>query len=640
MFRHSETTLAAIKRSIDIVALVGDYLQLHRKGSKYKAVCPFHDDHNPSLEVNPDRQTFKCWSCGTGGDIFDFVKEYERVDFPEALRMLADRAGITLEQSSNTAVGGDVSKTDLLGVLAWAKETFREALRTLPEAAEAREYLASRRIAPTAAERFEIGYAPSSRGWLSARAKRQGYSLSLLEKVGLLTPSEDSEQKPRERFHGRLVFPIHDPRGRVIAFGGRILPSTEKKLAAAGTGIAKYVNSPETTLFQKRRVLYGAHLAREASRKQGWVAVVEGYTDVVAANQVGLPNVVGTLGTALGDDHVRGLQQLADKVVLVFDGDAAGQAAADRALELFLGHTVDLRLLTLPSGLDPCDFLLDQGPEAFLSLVQTAVDPLSFVIDRSTARFDLNSIEQSRQAAEAFLTTLLKTPRVNNLGMDPRIGKALDRFSNLVSGIPVKTLHSRLENLRREQVRTANRRPTPRVRSTDEIAGVIPVTEPVRPTRPSDLDPIDREIVQLALNESTCVPKIMGQILPGELRSTVLRPILQACFDLYSEGYEPNLESVMIRLQSSESRSLAAALVAPIDPNPLPNRCQPSPISLRLTQVLARFAERKRLDRINDLKAALRETDSASEPDQYQSLLNEYLSLWHHRPDPGKANAS
>ncbi len=203
------------------------------------------------------------------------------------------------------------------------------------------------------------------RGWLLGLARKQGFGMEVLEQAGLVGRGEDATGPVRERFRGRLIFPIHDDRGRAVGFGGRILPEAQRAIEAQGRHVAKYLNTPETTLFHKRTLLYAADLARAASRQAGWVAVVEGYTDVIAAHQVGLANVVGTLGTALGQDHLRGLRRLSERVVLVFDGDEAGQSAADRSLELFLGNELDLRVLTLPADLDPCDFLLKQGADAF-----------------------------------------------------------------------------------------------------------------------------------------------------------------------------------------------------------------------------------------------------------------------------------
>ena len=627
MPRHSEATLAAIKQAIDIVSLVSEYLPLHRNGSKYKALCPFHDDHNPSLELNPDRQSFKCWSCGAGGDIFDFVKDYERVDFSEALRMLADRAGVALGDPVAPSAPG-LSKVELLEVTAWAETVFVEALA---ESSESRAYLETRGISPESIARFRLGYAPETRDWLTAKARKAGISAAALERVGLIVRSEKNPI-PHERFRGRLIFPIHDPRGRTLGFGGRILPSIEQTRADSGQRVAKYLNSPETPLFLKRRILYGADLARTLARSEGWVAVVEGYTDVIAAHQVGLSNVVGTLGTALGDDHVTALRRLSDRAVLVFDGDEAGQKAADRSLELFLGHEVDVRVLTLPEDLDPCDFLLANGAEPFKAMVDRAVDPLTFAIGRAEARFDFASAEGSRQAAEMVLGILARVPSRTGGGLDLKVAKALDTLSRKLS-VPVHDLKRRLGQLRRPN------RPAPAaVHINSDHAVDAETTPPTPPVRPSDLDPIDRELVQIVLNEPSVVSRLITRVMVASLVDAPLRAILQACYDLHGEGSLPTFDRVTSRLDDPALRALAAGLLAPIgDPNTkMLEVGHPVPIEERLRSTLARFDDRDRKAKVRDLDAAIAETDPAADPVGYRALKLESYRLLSQRPDTKK----
>ncbi len=601
---YSETTLAAIKRAVDIVALVGESLPLSRSGSKYKALCPFHDDHTPSLELNPDRQSYKCWSCGAGGDVFEFVKEFERVEFPEAVRILAERAGVTLEAASpaETQGGGGASKRELLAVNAWAEAAFVEALG---KSAEARAYVSSRGLNAASVARFRLGYAPGERGWLVSRGKKQGFPVDLLERAGLVARPADAPGAARERFRGRLMFPIHDPRGQSIGFGGRVLPAVEQIYAASGKRVAKYLNSPETPLFQKRRVLYAADLARAAAREAGWVAVVEGYTDVIAAHQVGLCNVVGTLGTALGDDHVTALRRLADRAILVFDGDDAGQNAADRALELFLGHELDLRVLTLPEDLDPCEFLLQNGADAFQSLVSTAVDPLAFALERASKRFDIDSIEGSRQASEWVLSILARVPVVSRAGLDVKVAKALDGLSRRLH-VRVADLNRRLVQVRRE----TKRRALPRVAPVPlEIAANadVPLEPPPPPKswKPRDLDPIDREIVQIVLNEPAALARVITRVTASTLRDPPLQTILRACYDLYGEGQPATFERVSLRLDDPAARALAVGLLFPIERAPLSEGVRPPPPwPERLDLLLDRFADREREERCLAVKEA------------------------------------
>lgn len=659
MPRHSEATLAAIKQAIPIVTLVSEYLPVHRAGNKFKALCPFHDDHNPSMELNPDRQSYKCWVCEAGGDIFDFVKAYERVDFPEALRMLADRAGIVLErpQADAHASPGGPSKADLMAVNAWAESAFIEAYHGFDEP---RNYVADRGLNEESVERFRIGYAPEERDWLTTRARRKGFGIDILEKAGLVVRTPD-RPVPRERFRGRLIFPIHDGRGRTLGFGGRILPESEKKFADAGKGVAKYLNSSETVIFQKRKLLYGSDLARPAARETGWVAVVEGYTDVIAAHQVGLTNVVGTLGTALGDDHIIQLRRLTDRVVLVFDGDEAGQKAADRSLQMFLSNEVDVRVLTLPDDLDPCDFLLREGAGPFRELLESAVDPLAFAIERASSRFDLNSIEGSRLASEAVLSLLGHIPRRPGSTIDLKVAKALDSLSRRLS-IPVSDLKRRLGQIQQQQQSrpviapiphaseptpsapwmggdgaSAAVVPTP-VRSPD-AAEVSPLPYNRPAIRVSELDPIDRELVQILLNEPAVVGRLITRVTVASLRDAPLRAILQACYDLYGEGIEPSSDRVFLRLDDAE-RSLAAGLLLPIDKAKLTETTRPATLEARLSGVLTRLAERERQERLRDIRSALSEIDRNAEPDTYRALLLEEHRLLHQRPDTKKANAS
>ena len=649
MPRHSEATLAAIKQAVDIVALVGEYLPpLHRSGSKFKVLCPFHDDHKPSLELNPERQSFKCWSCGAGGDVFDFVKDYLRVDFPEALQMLAERAGVTLENEPER--GDSISpprgptKREILEANTWAESTYRDALKRAPEVFE---YLAARGINQESAERFGLGYAPDVRDWLTSRASHAGISSDVLERAGLIVRSKESSGLTHERFRGRLMFPIHDLRGRTIGFGGRILPQVERNLTAAGKNVAKYLNSPETTLFQKRKVLYAADLALNTARTAGWTAVVEGYTDVIAAHQVGLANVVATLGTALGDDHVLTLRRLADKVVLIFDGDEAGQSAADRSLELFLAHEVDVRVLTLPSRLDPCEFLLAEGAEAFRGLVDQAVDPMAYAINRASTRFNLDSIEDSRRAAEWVLAILARVPRTNRVGMDIKLARSLDTLSRRLR-VPLDVLKQSLKRLQRSALASnVVSRPTARgvqgQPTGDHPAGVEgkEVVEPAAPPiRMADLDPIGRELLEIVLNQPEIVGRLISQVAVSSVRDEPLRAILQASYDLHGEGVVPSFDRVVLRLEDAPTRSLAAGLLLPKDPAPLPDKIQPAPWDFRLAGVLARLAKRDWLEHLQVLKDALKESDLATHPEEYQALQRELHRHHSMRPDTKKKNAS
>jgi DNA primase len=642
---HSETTLSAIKNAVDIVALVGDYLgPLRRAGSKYKALCPFHDDHNPSLEINPERQSFKCWSCGVGGDIFDFVKNKEHVDFPEALRMLADRAGITLERRSPASAQRGVSKVDLLEINAWAEKLYADALNF---SAEAKDYLDRRGLSAESVRRFRLGYAPSSREWLQKAAGRDRKDFDLLEQVGLVSRSERSDGLMIERFRGRLIFPIHDDLGRTVGFGARILPSVERELAALGKHVAKYLNSPETSIFHKRAILYAADLARLANREPEWVAVVEGYTDVIAAHQLGVSNVVGTLGTAFGEDHLRALKGLAKRVILVFDGDEAGQSAADRALELLLGSNLDLRVLTLPANLDPCDFLFTEGADAFRKLADTAIEPLSYLLNRAKARFDLDSTEGARRAAEWVFGFVNRIPKTHRLGVEVSQARVVDILSRQLR-VPPDVLNRLRRQLQptssgaREGRRVASSAGTSRPQDVATTGSAPPgsgAREVAPAIRPDDLDRTDLELVRVALNEPAAVPWLATRLAASALRDEPLRAILQTSYELHHGGQLPNYETIMANLEDPVLRSLAAGLIVDTalstpEAAPLPEGVVPAAWQQRLEKMLVVLDERQRQARQRELKKALDETDKQANPDAYRAIELEYRRLLTSGPKP------
>jgi DNA primase len=622
--RHSETTLSAIKSAVDIVALVGEYRALRRVGTKYKALCPFHDDHNPSLELNPERQSYKCWSCGAGGDIFDFVQKIEHVEFPEALRMLADRAGVALESPPLTSTRRGPLKSDLLEVNAWAEEVYA---KSLSGSSEIWNYVDRRGLSRASVERFRLGYAPTARGWLLDQARRKRMDLDALEQAGLVSRSAESPGLVRERFRGRLMFPIHDDRGRTVGFGGRILPDVERAMAAEGRQVAKYLNTPETLLFHKRTILYAADLARNAAREAGWVAVVEGYTDVIAAHQVGLCNVVGTLGTALGEDHLEMLRRLSDRrVVLVFDGDEAGRSAADRALELFLASEVDLRVLTLPVGLDPCDFLLKEGADEFRRRAEQASEALAYLVTRASARFDLNSIEGSRRAAEWVFGIVNRVPATHHLGLELKKGKVLDTLSHRLR-IPPEALN----DLRRQLLRpsSGSRRTGAAVSAQGGPADPTTATAPIRQ---SELDRTDLELIQIVLSEPTALTDLIPRVAVSSLRDASLRTILQTCYDLQSEGQPPSSENLMVRLDDPAIRELVAGLIAPTalstpDPGRFSERVRPAPWKERLERMLIVLEEREWKKRLRDLKRSLEEIDQHTDPDAYRAIKLEHQRL-------------
>ncbi len=556
-----------VRQAVDIVDLVGSYVQLRRQGRNYVAICPWHDDSRPSLQVNPDRQSFKCWVCDYGGDVFSFVMRSENMEFREALEFLAERSGIDLRQyqragSSSTPDGmigaedgparggrGD-EKRALYRVAAWAEEQFHRCLLESPEAEAGRVYFAQRGLTSETIQRFKLGFAPNRWDWILERARGTEWTPPLLERVGLLRRKEQGGYY--DWFRGRVMFSIRDSRSRPVAFGGRVLPQL------AGEGVAKYINSPETPLFSKSRELYGLDAARENFKAENGVIVMEGYTDALMAHQFGIGNCVAVLGTALGERHLQLLRRYTDRITLVLDGDAAGQRRTneilDALLALFEKNQIDLRILILPGGVDPCDFIATHGSDPFRALLATAVDALEHKFKVVTNGLDtLTDTHRASQAAEQLLGTLAQlrpaaagASSATLLREEQMLSRIARRFH-----LPEESLRTRLNALRRE---AASRPRNQRADDEDRVA------LPSQPLRLTDLNAWDRGVLELIILDPTFIAHVTGRIQPADFDSAAARRIFIACCRLAEETPEGDFGRLLAVFDEPEMKSLLVQL--------------------------------------------------------------------------------
>jgi DNA primase len=549
---------------VNIVDLIGEQVSLTRRGRTFKGLCPFHDDHNPSMDVDPERQRYRCWSCGAAGDIFDFVMNRERIGFREALESLAQRARITLPQ--DRARSNEPSKEGLYEVMRWAEQEFHRCLLDSELGKPAREYAASRSLNDESIKAFRLGYAPNEWDWLIQRARARRITHDQLEKCGLVRRKSEG-QGVYDWFRGRLMFPIRDARRRVIAFGGRILPEFEAKVPN------KYDNSPQTSMFTKSEHLYGLDQARDAIAKSKRAVVVEGYTDCIMAHQKGLTHVVGTLGTALASSHVAILKRHADRIVLVYDGDDPGQKAADRALALFLSSEVDLRVFSLPDNLDPCDFLLQRGPEEFERGLDSAVDALDFKLRRASQLYDLSSIDGRRQALDFVLVAVAAVP-VLTTGTAPITREiVLDRLGHRL-GLPPDAVRKRLRELRERQTKTRDRR--------------VEDTENASQTNASpwaNESTVERELLEVLLADPTRIEEASKAIEVKEITTPGFRRILEVCIETIRDGQVVDLDGLRQRLEDRELACRASILAE--------TGREKGAFGRRLADVLAKLQSRK-----------------------------------------------
>ena len=510
-----------VRTANDIVSVIQEYVPLKRKGREFQASCPFHDEKTPSFYVNSEKQVFKCWGCGAGGDVFNFVMRIEGVGFREALEMLARRGGVTLRQDARPRQD-EREKASIYEVNAWAVTTYNQWLLSAGGRA-AREYLESRRVSAETIERLQLGYAPQ--GWdnLLKEARRAGWPQQALVDAGLAATNENG--RTHDRFSERVLFPIQDPQSRPVGFGGRIM----------GQGEPKYLNTGETRVFHKGTLLYLAERAKMSLRETRLAIVVEGYMDAIAAHECGLTNTVAVLGTALSADHVRYLKRFVDQAVLVFDADEAGIRAANRSLEAFAQEELEASVAILPDGLDPCDCIQQRGREAFEERLENATDGIAFRVRSvgDVASPDGSGLEQAKKVDEAIdLVAHMPNPVTRSF--------ALNRVASLLD-VPAASLRARLDRIMARSMR--------RERGRDSAD-----------TSPARRDP-EAELIQVMLNSPDTIAWIQKELDLDMLRGDSTRRAAEAIFQLFESGKEITPTATLDRLHEDGPRELVGRVM-------------------------------------------------------------------------------
>jgi DNA primase len=368
--RISDDTIEAVLKAHDIADVVGRYVHLTKQGHYLKGLCPFHSEKTPSFTVTPERQIFYCFGCGAGGNSIQFVMQKEGLSFAEAVRQLAEEAGIPMspEEAYSEPSPQQQERTELLKAYELAARVYRSILMNTMQGRDALAYLRSRGMSDELIETFQLGYAPNMRDALVKQLEKSGFLLPAMERGGLVSEKADG-QGYADKFRDRVIIPIHDPKGRVIAFGGR----------AMGDVQPKYLNSPESLLFHKSRSLFNLHRSRPEIRKRGQIVLFEGYFDVIRAWEAGVRNGVATMGTALTGEHAEAIKRLAAEVVVCYDGDNAGQAAAFKSIPLLEQAGLHVKVAMLPDGTDPDEYIAAYGPERFVrEAIEGAVTPTKF----------------------------------------------------------------------------------------------------------------------------------------------------------------------------------------------------------------------------------------------------------------------
>lgn len=514
----SDDTIESVRSASDIVDVVGDYIRLKRKGSNYFGLCPFHSEKTPSFSVNPEMGIFKCFGCGAGGDVFQFVMRVEALEFPEAVRTLGEKAGIELPEEAQEERERLGETEALYSALRFAARFFYHHLTQTESGKKALSYLRERGFSKSTITKFGLGYAPEAWDGLLKAASDHHLSEEVLEKAGLIIPRKDGSGY-YDRFRGRIVFPILSHVGKVLGFGGRVLSGESDQ--------PKYINSPETPVYNKSRVLYGLYQAKHAVRKSEEALLVEGYTDVISLHQAGIRNAVASSGTSLTRDQVRMLGRYARRVLLVFDADAAGTGAAMRAIDVVLPEGLSVYIVALPAGDDP-DSLVRREVSIEAYLEEHRLDFISYLYDQARKDGRLGTPEGEADTMHAVLNAIARMP-------DPLMQETYLRRASEVMDVPDIRLHEVLQNqVRSDRAKERRRRKAAPPREPRRPPAPSAETAAEKPKRPSrDPLPEERTLLRLMLQHgSSMIEFILGrtsldEFTPGPARDAAERLLMQ-----------------------------------------------------------------------------------------------------------------
>lgn len=579
-----------IQDRLDIVEVVGGYVPLKRAGRHYKALCPFHPEKTPSFMVNPTKQIFHCFGCGEGGDAISFVMKFERLEFPEAIRVLAPRAGVEVPAARGPAAPKPSETAALFQALEFAAAFFQ---RTLASAggAPAQAYLVSRGVSPASQQELRLGFAPERWDALLAAVEAAGLSPAVVERAGLAVAREGGSGF-YDRFRGRVMFPVWDPKGKVIGFGGRVLDQSQPK----------YMNSPETEVYTKSRVLYGLHLAAPHIREQDEVAIVEGYLDFLIPYQLGVRHVVASMGTSLTPDQIHLLRRYTKRVIIVYDGDYAGELATLRGLDLLLVEGMQVRIAALPAGEDPDGVARRVGAEGFRRLLTQAEDLFVYKLGVLRRRYDAATVDGRVAICEQLLPTIKRVPSA------PRASEYLHA---LAEALKMSEEALRVE-VGRVRLEGAPWRPS-------AAMGAPPTAAP-----PS----AERLLLGLVLEDPRYAARVQADLPLEAFQDASVREALEALMSRGETG-EASLQEVARRLKRHAASAVVAQALMLSDGIEDVARAVEDCV-----RAIRREAVRRRL---RDLQARIQTAETTGDEQQVTSLIGEYNQLMKGQAEPWRS---
>ena len=566
-----------IQAKSDIVEVLSRYITLKKLGRNYKTTCPFHSEKTPSFVVSPDKQIFHCFGCGAGGNVFSFVMKYENVQFPQAVELLAEKAGVKLPRQGRR--GADDSFAEkLYEINDLACRFFQSSLENKPATGE---YLASRGIGPASLKDFRIGYAPDSWEALLNFFRSKSVEPKILERAGLVIPNDKGGHY--DRFRNRAIFPIMDLRGRVLGFGARVLDSS----------LPKYLNSPETVIYSKGKNLYGLNFSKDHIKKEKFALIVEGYLDFIIPYQSGVRNIIATLGTSLTTDQIKLLKRYTNTVIMVYDPDEAGETASLRNLDLFISEDVNVYIAELSEGLDPDSYIRKFGAEDFLKKVKSAKNIFEYKLDKLKSRFDISSTNGKTAIVAAMLPTI---SRINNAVFRSELVKKLaERLS-----VDEEAIRSELKKVKTESYE-AKYAPAPaEMKKTNKGAEMM--------------------LLALMLEGGKYIDDIRSRLALDELRDSSVRDVISVVFGLHDKNIEVTAVRLITELSESPEGvklvSEAASIVETITDN-----------DKALSDCIAKIKKDNMKDKLDAIQQDIKMAHTRHDEETVKKLVSAYNDL-------------
>ncbi|MFE6511459.1 DNA primase [Nocardioides sp. NPDC057767] len=616
--RIKETSIQEVREKARLDDIVSQYVTLRRAGpGTYKGLCPFHDEKSPSFNVNPSRGFYKCFGCGEGGDVIDFVMKLDGLSFFEAVERLGDKVGVQVqrEEGDEAPVRRGPGRGKLVEAHKVAAEFYVEQLLT-PDAVVARQFLAEKGFDRDAASHFGVGFSPRGGEDLYRHLRARGFSDEEVVTAGLVAQGRSHY----DRFRGRLMWPIRESGGDVIGFGARRLFDDDRIEA-------KYLNTSETPIYKKSHVLYGIDLARKEMARTREAVIVEGYTDVMACHLAGITTAVATCGTAFGDDHAKVLrrfisddQQLRGAVVFTFDGDAAGQAAALKAFKGDGNFTSQTYVAVEPDGLDPNDLRIKKGDEAVRELLANRVPLYEFVLRNVAAKYDLDRadgrVDALREAAPLVASVRDESKKMG-------FTRDLARFLGVDPDEAAR------------EVRRAAGRPAPQAAPPRREVAAAPIEAPAAPRRPPMPHPreprftVERETLKLFVQHPVALGRTTSEITPEAFTHPLYRALWEIIAGLGGPGAGTGDAGWAQKLSAAASDPLVSRILAELAVEPIPSAKEPD--SAYVLQYVVRLLELLDQRRIADVKSRLQRSDAAADPESYNRLFAQLAALEQHR---------